>query len=77
MDVVVRRIFWAALGASLGVLIARSLRAQAEQARESLTPGSILTNVADSVTGFLDEVRAGMSEREEELRSGLGLDDDN
>jgi hypothetical protein len=72
----VRRLFWAALGASVGVLLARSVRSQAEQMRESMTPGSILANLADSVTGFLDEVKAGMAEREDELRTGLGLEDD-
>ncbi len=71
-----RRIFWAALGASVGILVARSLRSQAEQMRESLTPGSILGNLVDSVSGFLDEVKAGMAEREDELRADLGLDTD-
>jgi hypothetical protein len=69
-----RRLFWAALGASAGVLLARSIRDQAEQARANLRPGTILGNLAESVTAFLDDVREGMHEREDELRSGLGLD---
>lgn len=70
-----RRLFWVALGASAGILLARSIREQAEQARASLTPGTILANLAESVTDFLDEVRTGMAERETELRDGLGLDE--
>jgi hypothetical protein len=29
-----------------------------------------------SVTGFVDDVRAGMAERESELRTALGVDTD-
>ncbi len=70
-----RRLFWLALGASAGVLLSRSLRNQAEQLKANLTPGTLLAGVADSVTGFLDELRDGMREREDQLRTELGLDE--
>ena len=72
-----RRIFWLAMGITMGVLIMRKL----SQAAEKLTPkgiaGSVadgLTELADSLRDFGADVRAAMTEREAELRSGTGLD---
>lgn len=70
------RLFWIAAGAAAGVLVVRKLQKTAEQ----LTPQGLarsftlaLEDLADAVRDFADEVRAGMSEREIELREALGL----
>ncbi len=72
-----RRLFYISLGATAGVLIVRKLTATANK----LTPaglqsglGGAVGNLADAIREFGNEVRAGMSEREAELRTGLGLD---
>ncbi|SDU72636.1 DUF6167 family protein [Jiangella alkaliphila] len=70
------KLFWIALGATAGVLVVRRLT----KAAESLTPEGAadrvaggLRNVGDAVRGFTDEVRAGMAERDAELRYALGI----
>ena len=74
----IRRLFWLALGATLGVLIMRAL----SRAADALSPtglGRALTRLidaaADALRAFTDDVREGMAERETELRSALGLDE--
>lgn len=71
-----KRIFWLAVGAAVGVLVVRKLSAKAQQ----FTPQGVVkqvrdaaNDVAEAVRGFGDEVRAGMAEREDELREGLLL----
>ncbi len=64
-----RRIFYLALGATVGVLVVRRLTAAAE----SLQPDNVARRLAVSLTGFVDDVRAGMAEREGELRTALGV----
>lgn len=66
-----RRIFYIALGATVGILVVRRLTAAAE----SLQPDNVARRLASSLTGFVDDVRAGMAEREGELRSALGVGD--
>lgn len=65
------RLFWLGLGVAAGVVINRKV---AETARQ-LTPAGAAANVGDAlrelasaVGSFGAEVRAGMSEREDELR---------
>jgi hypothetical protein len=72
-----RRLFYLALGATVGVLVVR----KASQAAERFTPAGVqrgltgaLGNLGDAIRDFGAEVRAGMTEREAELRTGLGLD---
>jgi hypothetical protein len=74
---VTRRLFYVALGATAGVLIVRKLTATAHK----FTPAGVqsgivgaLGGLGDAIRDFGAEVRVGMAEREEELRSGLGLD---
>lgn len=74
-----KRLFWLALGATAGVLVVRKLSAKAEQ----FTPAGLADQLGESVRevgaairAFGAEVRAGMEAREDELRAGLGLDDD-
>jgi hypothetical protein len=66
-----RRIFYIALGATVGVLVVRRLTAAAE----SLQPDNVARRLMASATGFIDDVRAGMAEREGEFRSALGVGD--
>ena len=72
-----RRLFWLAMGITIGVLLVRKLSAAAEK----LTPGSIgrsiadgLRDLADAIGDFGADVRDAMAERELELRAGTGLD---
>jgi hypothetical protein len=73
-----KRIFWVALGATAGILVARQI---AKSAR-SLTPDGAADRVAGAVGGltqafreFADDVKAGMAERDIELREALGIAD--
>lgn len=70
------KLFWITLGATAGVLVVRRLT----KAAESLTPEGAadrvsggLRNLGDAVREFTDEVRAGMAERDAELRYSLGI----
>ena len=62
-----RRLFYIALGATAGVLVVRKL----SQTAQRLTPGSMVGELSQAIRDFGAEVRAGMAEREEELRSVL------
>ncbi len=72
-----RRLFWLALGITVGALVVRRLSAAAQK----LTPGGIaesltsgLSQLAEAIGDFTGDVRAAMAEREKELRAGVGLD---
>jgi hypothetical protein len=72
-----RRLFWLAMGVTIGALIVRKLSAAAQK----LTPGGMadsfgagLRELSDSLREFSHDVRTAMNERERELRSGTGLD---
>jgi hypothetical protein len=72
-----RRLFWLAMGVTIGALIVRKLSAAAQK----LTPGGMagsvshaLGDLAGSVRDFSQDVRSAMAEREAELREGAGLD---
>ena len=72
-----RRLFWLAMGITIGVLVVRKLSAAAEK----LTPQSIgaqlvegLRDLADAIGDFGADVRAAAAERELELRASTGLD---
>ena len=70
-----RRVFWLALGATAGVLVVRKITRTAQ----AFTPAGLATSaggLGDSVRYFADQVRAGMVEREAELRDALGIDND-
>ncbi len=72
-----RRLFYVALGATAGVLLVRKASAAAQR----FTPagvqkglGGALGGLSEAIRDFGVQVRAGMAEREDELRAGLGLD---
>lgn len=62
-----RRLFYIALGATAGVLVVRKLTATANR----LQPGNVVGELADAIRAFGADVRAGMAEREDELRATL------
>jgi hypothetical protein len=72
-----RRIFYIALGATVGILVVRKM----SQAASRFTPGGMqssmtgaLGGLGDAIRDFGENVREGMAEREDLLRSELGLD---
>lgn len=72
-----KRLFWLAMGITVGVLVMRKLSAMVQK----LTPGGMagsvsqaLGELAESVRDFSADVRAAMAVREAELREGAGLD---
>lgn len=72
-----RRLFWLAMGVTIGALIVRKL----SKAAEKLTPSGLaqgitgaLRELADAIGDFAADVREAMSERETELRQATGLD---
>ncbi len=72
-----RRLFYVALGATVGVLVVRKLSAAARKVTPAGVQGSLadaLGNLGDGVREFAEAVREAMAEREVELRDALGLD---
>jgi hypothetical protein len=76
-----KRLFWLAMGVTIGVLVMRRLTRLAERVTERMTPkgvagslGSALTDLAHELGAFAGDVRASMGAREHELREGAGLD---
>jgi hypothetical protein len=72
-----RRLFWLAMGVTIGALLVRKL----SRAAQKLTPSGMATGVsgalaelADAIRDFATDVREAMSERETELRIATGLD---
>jgi hypothetical protein len=72
-----RRLFYIALGATVGVLVVR----KASQAARRFTPAGVqstmtgaLGGLGEAIRDFGENVREGMAEREDLLRSELGLD---
>jgi hypothetical protein len=72
-----RRLFWLAMGITIGALVVRKLSRAAERMTPAGIGGSIaegLRELADAIGDFGADVRAAMAERELELRAGTGLD---
>ena len=72
-----RRVFYIALGATVGILIVR----KASQAAQRFTPAGVqgsmtgaLGGLGDAIRDFGANIREGMAEREDQLRTELGLD---
>ena len=73
----VRRLFWMALGATVGVLVVRKVTKAAEAYTPSGLAGGFaggLSDLGEGLRELADAVREGMSEREGELRHALGID---
>jgi hypothetical protein len=72
-----RRLFWLAMGITIGALIVRKLSRAAAKMTPSGMAQSVsasLADLADSIRDFADDVREAMAERESELRESTGLD---
>ena len=72
-----RRVFWVALGATVGVLIVRKVTKTAQAYSPSgmaqgLSGG--LSDLGEGLREMAQVVREGMVEREAELREALGID---
>lgn len=72
-----KRLFWLAMGITIGALIVRKL----SRAAEKLTPGGManglagaLSELADAIRDFAEDVRDAMHAREAQLREATGLD---
>jgi hypothetical protein len=72
-----RRLFYIALGATVGILVVR----KATQTAQRFTPAGMQSSLTGALGGlgeaireFGETVREGMAEREDLLRSELGLD---
>jgi hypothetical protein len=68
-----RRILWLIVGIAVGVYAVTRLKKRVQV----LAPDSLQQSaekVASAIRHFGDEVRAGMEEREVELRDALGID---
>jgi chromosome condensin MukBEF MukE localization factor len=73
-----RRLFWLAMGVTIGVLVMRRLSKMAAR----LTPSGMaqglaasLGELAEALRDFGADVRVAMSEREAQLRAVAGLDE--
>jgi Family of unknown function (DUF6167) len=74
-----RRLFWFAIGAGVAVFVIMKIREYTKKARPEAIGHRVAesaSGISDSARGFVDRVRAGMVERETELRETLGLPDD-
>jgi hypothetical protein len=74
-----RRLFWLAMGVTIGALVVRKLSRKAEQ----FTPSGITRSLSEStgrlvesVREFVDDARAASTAREIELKESSGLDGD-
>jgi uncharacterized protein DUF6167 len=72
-----KRVFWVALGATVGVLVVT----RGAKALRRFTPSGIADSASglpgalgDGVRGFLEEVQYAAAEREMELYRALGVD---
>ena len=69
-----KRLFYVAAGAGLGVAVVRKLTSAANKFTPSGIAGSAgesFSGLLGSLRGFVDEVRTGMAEREIELHDAL------
>jgi hypothetical protein len=72
-----RRLFWLAMGVTIGALVVRRLSRAAEKLTPQGIAGSLaegLRELAEAIGDFGADVRAAAAVREDELRSGTGLD---
>jgi hypothetical protein len=74
---VTRRMFYIALGATVGILVVRKMSKAAQKLTPAGMQGSLtgaLGGLGDAIRDFGENVREGMAEREDLLRTELGLD---
>lgn len=69
-----RRLFWLGIGIGIGALVVRAVTRRVQQFTPSGLAGTAqesIGNVAGSVRNFIDDVREGMAEREDEIRTAF------
>ena len=74
-----RRLLWFVIGAGVAVFVIMKVRAYLKRARPEAIGQRVAesaSGISESARGFVDRVRAGMAEREIELRDTLNLPDD-
>jgi hypothetical protein len=74
-----RRLFWFAIGAGVAVFVSMKIRGYMKKTSPEAIGHRVAesaSNVSESARGFVDRLRAGMAERETELRESLGLPDE-
>ena len=72
-----RRLFWVALGATVGVFLVRKVSKVAQAYSPSGVAQDLFTGLSDLGEGLREmseAVREGMAQRETELRYALGID---
>jgi hypothetical protein len=70
----VKRLLWLGIGLAVGVVVVRKINRTAQQ----FTPTGIASSLSESAGGlveslrsFVDDVRAGMAEREQEIHAAF------
>ena len=74
-----RRLFWFAIGAGVAVFVSVKIRGYIKKTSPEAIGRRVAesaSGVSESAHGFVDRLRAGMAERETELRDSLGLPDE-
>jgi hypothetical protein len=75
----IRRLLWFVMGAGVAIFVIMKIRAYLKKARPEAIGHRVAesaSGISESARGFVDRVRAGMAERETELRDTLNLPDD-
>lgn len=77
-----KRVLWLGVGLAIGALVVRAVTKKAQAFTPEGIAGSAresISGLADSVRSFVEDVREGMAEREQEIHAaftqGLLLDD--
>ena len=73
-----RRLFWFVIGAGLAVFVYTKVRQYMKMASPDAIGQRVAgtaSGISESARGFVDRIRAGMAERETELRETLNLPD--
>jgi hypothetical protein len=73
-----RRVFWFLIGAGVAIFVYMKIRQYLKKANPDVIGQRVAqsaSGVGESARGFVDRLRAGMAERETELRETLGLPD--
>ncbi|WP_240720095.1 hypothetical protein [Pseudarthrobacter sp. NamB4] len=72
-----KRIVWMGIGVAIGVIAFRKVTEAQASMQSTLGPEGLnraVGRLADGVYDFADALRAGMRERETDLRTALGLE---
>ena len=71
-----RRLLWFLVGAGVAIFVYLKIRNYLKKARPEAIGHRVAesaSGVSESARGFIDRVRAGMAERETDLRDTLGM----